>query len=254
MGPMTIQPPKNHSAVGELVQTSDGSWTLKHHSHGQDFHSFEGAKFEAWQLYIEASGINQRFNASIDGVQPIEVLDVGLGLGYNAAATVAAWLNGHGCESLRLTSLEIDDNLVQELIGGNAAWCDGWDEAWLLGPRHLKNIAPDRWQALLKHPVTSETLNWEIVVGDGNAVPLTPPRPYNYIWQDPFTPELNPGMWSEAWFSKVRESSAKDAMLMTYSVSRVVKDALSAAGWVAERFPTPGKKRHWLRATPANEF
>jgi hypothetical protein len=37
---------------GPLVETSDGSLTIRHAVHGQDFHSTEGARFEAWQLYV----------------------------------------------------------------------------------------------------------------------------------------------------------------------------------------------------------
>ena len=232
---------------GPLVRTSDGSYTVRHGDHGQDFHSSEGAKFEAWNLYVLASGYKDTLRMS--NGPDIRILDVGMGLGYNAAATIAAWLESDGTVNVNMTSLEIDRRLVEALIGGKAPWQRGWSSGWLMGPKLL--IAESgSYRALLKHPKSDCFFSWKIEVGDAFLKDLTSLEfPFDFIWQDPFTPELNPVMWSKNWFTKLREVASQKTILVTYSVARVVKDALSEAGWHHRRFPTPGKKRHWLQAT-----
>jgi tRNA U34 5-methylaminomethyl-2-thiouridine-forming methyltransferase MnmC len=238
---------------GALVQTADGSWTIRHEVHGQDFHSSEGARFEAWELYVVASGLLTVLKSS--EVRPVGVLDVGMGLGYNACATIAAWLTGDGSSDLSILSLEIDSRLVETLASGDTPWIRGWDDLWLAGPRCLKKISTTTWSASISHPRSAKTLSWTIVIGDAANLDLiqiskdVAPQDLQFVWQDPFTPELNPEMWSAAWFLRVKDIVCRDAVLMTYSVSRVVKDALSEAGWLPERFRTPGRKRHWLRAS-----
>lgn len=236
---------------GPLIQTADGSLTIRHAHLGQDFHSSEGALFEAWQLYIVASGLKEQLQHNRDRIY---VLDVGMGLGYNACATIAAWFNSPGLCPLQLTSLEIDPKLIESLAGAEAPWCRGWSDAWLEGPRNLRIQGQDRWFAQIKHPSSQQELIWQIKIADATQVPIPDVADgYQYIWQDPFTPELNPGMWSAEWFTKVRQTAHTDAILMTYSVSRAVKDALAQAGWHHERFRTPGRKRHWLKARKIND-
>lgn len=246
-GVMTSNKQSKETIFGALIQTDDGSWTIKHASHGQDFHSLEGAKFEAWELYVIASGFMQRL-AERSGTK-IAVLDVGMGLGYNAAATMAAWYEADQPPSLHIVSLEIDERLVEAIAGGSAPWCDNWGEEWLIGPKSLRRISDSSWQAQFIHPSGYSSLVWCIYVGDASLeeIPLVDSG-YEFIWQDPFTPELNPQMWSKGWFTKVRLVSAATVQLMTYSVSRVVRDALTDGGWQVQRFPTPGRKRHWLKA------
>lgn len=237
-----------NTPFGQLILTEDGSWTIRHPGHGQDFHSLEGAKFEAWQLYIVASGIRDKFAQEI----VISVLDVGMGLAYNACATIAAWLESPGNASVNLFSLELDAKLTNAVFSGEAPWFQGWTESWLAGPRGLQQIHPDKYKARVRHPISGVYLDWEILVGDADEViQKILVENIDYIWQDPFTPELNPSMWSKAWFGSVFERSQPEAKLMTYSVSRVVRDALEAGGWSVERFDAAGRKRHWLRALRA---
>ena len=231
---------------GPLVETGDGSLTIRHAAHGQDFHSSEGARFEAWELYVVASGFRDLLGK--EG-RKLRVLDVGMGLGYNASATIACWLSSGGTRDLEMVSLEIDERLPRALMGAAAPWCQGWAAEWCAGLKNLKSVSHDMYESVIVHPVSGRTASWTILIGDANSKDLSAQiSQVDYIWQDPFTPELNPTMWSEAWFRSVASVASSDAQLMTYSVSRLVKDALTAGGWHHERFRTPGRKRHWLRA------
>ena len=245
---MTTLEPKilEMTEFGPLIETADGSLTVRHRGHGQDFHSSEGARFEAWKLYVVASGYREALGA--EG-RVLHILDVGMGLAYNAAASIAAWLEGSGKRSVSMISLEIDPQLAAVVASGAAPWFKGWSDSWLAGPCAFGESGT--FSARIRHPSSAAVFDWVIVVGDGSKTLNTVGDiRFDFVWQDPFTPELNPVMWSADWFRGLRDVASADARLMTYSVSRIVKDALESGGWIQERFKTPGRKRHWLRALP----
>lgn len=225
---------------GSVVVTRDGSLTLSHEEHGECFHNQAGAETEARELNVRASGFEARL---VEG--PLAVLDVGLGLGYNAVVTIEAWLAAPLRFPLHLVSLEIDADLVSQLASGAAPWQANWDPSRVALCRALRPTAEGRWRAVLGDLV------WEVFVLDARTEPVPAASlPYGFVWQDPFSPERNPGMWDSAWFSRLCPVVAADVVLMTYSVARSVRDALAAAGWTPTRIPSrlPPKKQ-WLRAT-----
>ena len=228
----------NHKCnLGEVVVTGDGSWTMAHAEHGETYHSSHGAMAEAMELYIGASGIKTRFASS---AEVTSVLDVGLGLGYNALATIESWCDAPAPGPLNILSLEINPELVQALKSGTGAWQGNWT------PKRLE-LARALGGDPIQHPSGRATCHWQLVVGDALVADLV--GAFHYVWQDPFSPTKNPTMWSSAWFSRVRSIAAPGCMLLTYSVARTVRDALAESGWQVDRIPTgTGRKRHWLRA------
>jgi tRNA U34 5-methylaminomethyl-2-thiouridine-forming methyltransferase MnmC len=223
--------------LGEVVVTGDGTWTLAHAAHGETYHSSHGALAEATGLYVGASGIAARFAAPGAATR---VLDVGLGLGYNALATLEAWLAAPAPGPLTIVSLEIDAALAQALGSGTGAWQGNWPPARLALARALGREP-------LAHPSGAVHGRWELELGDALEAPL--PGAFDFVWQDPFSPTKNPTMWSAAWFRRVRAAAAPGCVLVTYSVARAVREALAEAGWQVDKIPTgTGRKRHWLRA------
>jgi tRNA 5-methylaminomethyl-2-thiouridine biosynthesis bifunctional protein len=229
---------------GTVVATLDGSLTLSHGEHGECYHNQAGAETEARELNVKASGIEEVFASG-----PQAVLDVGLGLGYNALVTIEAWLVSPSAQDLAVTSLEIDGALVEQLVSGAAPWQTNWTEARRALCRGLRQ-AGAIWHASLRH-ANGASLAWSIHVLDARMAPL-PPAPaagFTFVWQDPFSPEKNPEMWNQAWFARLHPLCAPGAVLMTYSVARPVRDALTGSGWEAARIPSRlPPKRQWLRA------
>ena len=234
------------SDLAKVVITKDGSRTLEHHTHGECYHSTAGARLEADSLYIKGSGLEAAFASPTNSdALVINVLDVGLGLGYNALATINAWFDSPAPPNLNLISLEIDPDLVKALASGSASWQDGWATNWINWAKSISNNS-----AVFNHPLSTRTLAWAIVVSDAKDQPLpVPPSSVHFIWQDPFSPDLNPTMWDGQWFAKLFAAAAPGAVLMSYSVARSVKDALTSGGWQWERIAATGVKRHWLKGS-----
>jgi tRNA 5-methylaminomethyl-2-thiouridine biosynthesis bifunctional protein len=246
---LNVQPSKemfkDNNLLGELVETADGSMTIRHPEHLETYHSSAGAETEAFELYVSASGFLERLAFGL----PLTVLDVGLGLSYNAMATIDGWLGCSKSGDLEIVSLEWNRNLVVALVDGSAPWATHWSVVRKDIATGLTESAPDTFYGEFSHPVTGAICRWTILVGDARKTILNLHRKNNYIWQDPFSPEKNPDMWSGLWFSAVKLVAAEDAVLMSYSVARSVRDALGEAGWLCGRFKTPVKqKKQWLRA------
>lgn len=228
---------KSMGRIGDgarLVETGDGSFTVHHPQFEQAFHSYDGAAKEARDLYIRATGFDTR------ELSQVCVLDVGLGLGYNAAATLELWQE-RGDFDLTLVSLEFDAELLTSLSSGEAPWFEGWKPETVSLFTQWQKV--DRGYALKK-----ERLDWIILEGDAREQDLSPWK-FDYIWQDAFSPDVNPGLWNGEWFSKVHSHCNKTAVMATYSVSRATKNALSEGGWKWERVATTTSKRHWLLAS-----
>jgi tRNA U34 5-methylaminomethyl-2-thiouridine-forming methyltransferase MnmC len=237
--------------LNKLVQTQDGTFTLRHPDYDEEFHSNKGARFEANSLYMDASGFRRHLRDT-DDPRSLAVLDVGLGLGYNALATIESWMQGKGAQDLLLISLEQTADLVAAVADPSCAWKQGWSSHWQVWSAALQDEL--RWQATFTHPQSSRTLRWQVLVGDAREADLSS-FAFDYIWQDAFSPRKNPELWSIAWFEKLCASSHPSVQLVTYSVARMVRDHMEAAGWMQERVKTPqaqsgegtGKKQ-WLLA------
>lgn len=245
--------PRPKSQWGDIVETLDGSLTIRNPDIDECYHCFQGALFEARSLYVKSSGILERFLNPADNLAPsdIMVLDVGLGLGYNAIATVEAWLIAPSPPDLSIVSLEIEGSLVEAFASGEAPWQDNWQPDLKSASACLKKSSDNSWLGSLKHPTSEAILSWEVYVGDAANSPIpSKSQKYQFVWQDPFSPGKGPALWNEHWFRRLAETCEIGCRLMTFSVARQVKNGLEGSGWQWKRIkgPPPGK-RHWLSAT-----
>ena len=244
------------SQVNELHRTDDGSHSLFNHEISECYHSKRGALWESRELYIKGSGIHKRLNQEKeDEAAVVAVLDVGLGLGYNAHATIDAWEQSPGLQDLHLYSLERNSGLIESLLSGTGSWQSEWPEGWIRRGHNFQDDGEASYTgAVFSHPVSGRQLTWRIC--SGNAVhqqKFFQHASIDFIWQDPFSPEKNPELWTKDWFSLLKDHARINCVLMTYSVARVVKDALEAAGWSWKKIAAGGSKRSWLKAVRAED-
>ncbi len=245
-----------NSKWGELIRTDDGSLTIRHSGIGEEYHSKQGALSESQILYLERSGFNAVLKSEKLGpkVSELRVLDVGLGLGYNALSTISAWLSNPAKTNLGLTSLEINPDLIEALAHQQGPWMQDWSDLWLRVAGSLEKVDGRNWRADISHPLDSNlSCVWRVTIGDASEQMALDGQSFDYIWQDPFSPKKNPEMWSESWFKSLLTYSHGSTRLMTYSVARSVRDNLEASGWVWEKITAAGSKKHWLTAVPGKK-
>ena len=238
-----------------LVRTDDGSVTLAHPRHGETCHSRSGAWTEARERYAMLCRLAQR-----TGVDPVRVLDVGTGLGFNLAAALEA-LAGTGCR-LEAVSLEVDPVVIERTLG---LLCDPTGMP-------VTETAPDgfmRWH----RPVCSalERALAEPEQAQGPGVPFPdgrgvlrlllgdarktlgeePPRPvFDAVFLDPFSPGVDGALWEDGFLRDIAIRMAPGSWLSTYSASAAVRVSLLGAGLRVGPGPRVGTKASGTLASP----
>lgn len=228
--------------LGEMIVTQDGSVTIRDPEMNEEYHSQNGALEETYELYLYKSG----FSNAVEEKKAVAVLDVGLGLGYNALAAIECWLSSQDAGPLTIISLEKQSHLVEAIALCSGPWCQHWPQGWPDLAKSLKKVQSDLWQGQHDHP-NGALLTWQVIVGDAARITL-PKLKFNFIFQDAFSPRKNPELWSSSWFGKIFSHAAHNCTLVSYSVARLVKDNLEASGWQYSKIPAPGKKKQWLIA------
>jgi len=245
--------------LGVAVVTGDGSVSIAHPGHGEAYHSKAGAQFESRALYIDQSGIIADFESSPKG--SVTVLDVGFGLGYTAFTTIDAWLECNAANDLAILSLEILPELLEVTAAGKGEWQHKWPQHWLEWSMKMERVSDDLWLLKVPHTATNKIAYLYVAIGDALDLSWTKHlanglvAKFDYLWQDPFSPKSNPEMWTVPWLAALKEQSKTDAKMLTYSVARLVKDNLQAAGWRYQMLK--GKKirrKDWLIAFPTNQL
>lgn len=204
------------------VLTEDGSFTLYSERFGEACHSLAGARAETLLHYIEGCEIPAKAKA-----EALSILEVGFGMGTGLLTT---WeLTKDLPARVHFVSLEIDPALV----------------AWF-------------YEEHKAHPLFQDPkFSFEIIVGDARTelpgfIKEKNPQ-WNAIYQDAFSPKRNPVLWTREWFTLLRESSAPDVIMSTYSASSSIRKSMTEAGWKLSPGEKFGAKRTSTRAKLTGE-
>ena len=186
------------------LTTGDGSRTLVHPVHGEACHSRAGAWQESRERYARACRLGE-FRGGI-----FRLLDVGTGLGLNLAAALEA-LDGTGA-GLEAVTLERDASVV---------------EAGLALPQPPE-IA--RWIDAVRAGLASGSIR--LVLGDARETlgSLEDGLRFDAVFLDPFSPRVEPDLWTPVFLAGIARRMAPGSILSTYSAATGVRAGLVAAG------------------------
>lgn len=208
-----------------LVTTEDGSVTLFSEAFQEACHSTAGAKTETILHYIDGCKIPEKVKTH----SPLIILEVGFGLGVGFLTTLEKI---PADKKWHFISMELDRDLLQ--------WfSDGHPELNL------------RWNGNLLE-TTKDNFKLTIIQGDARkALPdffKHHPLKVHAIYQDAFSPKRNPALWTKEWFTLLKNHSADDVILSTYSASGSVRKSLYETGWGLQKGEKFGAKRSSTRA------
>ncbi len=222
----------------EIKETADGSKTLYSSKYQQTFHSDKGAVTESRHVFLGASGVTEKMRHG----QEVSVLEIGFGTGLNFFLTADEAINFG--EKLNYTALEkdlLEADLVQNL--GFASYLQDQEMigAYLEFRRHLSQPTGN-----LIFQYKQVTL--ELYLGEATEQRFIDDT-YNAIYQDAFSPDANPELWSKDFSTKLFNTLKSGGRLTTYSVKGDVRRALQEVGFKVEKHPgPPGGKREMLVA------
>ncbi len=218
----------------ELIPTDDGSVTLYSKEFNESYHSpKDGALNESLQKHVlPAFNLHQ-------GKTALSILDICYGLGYNTLATLYHVKKYNLPVTLHIISPEFDETLVRSLKN-----FDYPSEFEMLKPI-IEAISENFYYA-------DKQFKIEVLIGDARqTIPSLNADEvrFDIIYQDAFSPKVNPLLWTREWFADIRALCSEDAVLTTYSTAAATRMGLDENGFVLHYFDAPDTRRS-LVASP----
>jgi tRNA U34 5-methylaminomethyl-2-thiouridine-forming methyltransferase MnmC len=192
----------------ELRETADGSFTVFDGEAGETYKSRHAARTEAEHVFYRPAVLAHPDFA----IRPLEVVELGFGLGTNFQYFLASGFRG------TFRSIERD----------------------LAGAEFYLAHAPDSDLAelLSRRELTRGEFRATLIRGDFfEALPTLTSA--DAILFDPFSPKANPEAWTRELFSQCYRLLRPGGRLVTYSVSRVAKDVAAEAGFEVSKLKLP---------------
>ena len=227
----------------ELVPLASGVQSLRALANGQTFHPVVGPAAEAARLHVGGTRMIERASSALPAGKEFVVWDVGLGAGANALAACAAFADApKGWPGdVRLLSFDRTDAALRFALE-NA-------DALRYPRRHLSNLALLLGEGRCTIPnAHGGTLRWTTHLEDFPTLLTGPgaerlPAP-GAIFYDPYSPSVNPEMWTLELFTALRGRQRDDApcLLTNYTRSTAVRVTLLLAGFHVGIGPSTGEK------------
>jgi tRNA U34 5-methylaminomethyl-2-thiouridine-forming methyltransferase MnmC len=248
----------------ERLMLDDGSFTLLQPNLDEHYHNCIGAYTEAYQLY--ASELLASLKQRSAPPTSLTLWDVCFGLGYNSFAALNALVHEHAAltdlDTVSIHAVEMDASLVP-------IWQD------VLALSHFEtlrqyydapSITPSQDMALdcdtltytwLPKAADYPTLTLTIYIAD--AVDVLPAwqqsqqSSVDAVFHDAFSPKHVPHLWEASLFQIYADVLHDEGVVLTYSMARLVKDAMNEAGLQWTKTPRLGKKNGGMRAVKSKE-
>ena len=228
----------------ELVRLAVGGPSLRSLANGQTFHPVVGPMAEAQGLHVRGTRLVERANALPPGEEFV-IWDVGLGAAANALAAIRALAAGYTrAEPVRLSSY--DHSLAALEFALRHA--DALDYPRDHGAA-LRDLL-ERQSTVVS--IGKAQVHWQVVLTDftrlsGERASLAP----RAIFFDPYSPTVNPQMWTLELFTSLRAGLRGDTpcLLTNYTRSTAVRVTLLLAGFYVGVGPSTGEKDETTVAT-----
>lgn len=230
---------------------------------GDVYYSRDDGLAETRHVFLNGNNLPARW-ASLKDDSDFVIVETGFGSGLNCLAAAHLWLAAAppqarlhfvSCEKFPLRRTDLLQalaawpeltHLATELVEAYPPLVQGFHRRWLFGGRvALTLIFDDAIQGLQ-----------DLLACDHPAAPLVGMKA-NAWFLDGFAPARNPDLWSPQLFELAAKLSLPGTTVATFTVARLVRDGLSAAGFDIAKAPGFGRKRDMLtgvlKHTPGNE-
>jgi queuine tRNA-ribosyltransferase len=209
----------------ELITLKSGARAVRHLGHGEVMHPGVGPWEEANHLYVKQTGLQELISlkgARRPGEKALRILDIGLGAASNAVAalTCAREVGAGRRRGVEVVSLEHDLAPLRLALDDP----EGFDFLVPFADAARTLIKEGFWEG--------EGLQWRLLTGDAMHKLEEVGKDFELVFQDPFSPDQNPALWTVKWLERVRALAHPDGMqLVTYSSATPTRVSLLLAGY-----------------------
>ncbi|XRO75273.1 MnmC family methyltransferase [Methanocaldococcus sp. 28A] len=203
-----------------LVETEDGTYTLKADDDEEMMHSKVGALKEAIYKFAKPS--------KIENLKNPRVLDLCSGLGYNAIAAL------HHNKNAEIDMVEICEEALFLTL-------------FLDIPYKEHEIIKDKVREYFLNKIgieyNSPYNNINLYVGDARKYIIKGDKKYNIVFHDAFSPKRDPTLYTYDFLKEIYKRMEDNGVLVSYSSSIPFRSALVDCGFVISEKESIGRKR-----------
>ena len=201
---------KYHTAV----KSSDGSFTAFSKEYGEHYHSTkDGALNESLAKHVEPAFMLKQ------NQKELNILDICFGLGFNTLATLYFHKKNFFTSKLNIFSPELDTALIDSLASFNY-------------PKEFDEFKDIILEVAGKGVYNDENFHIELYRGDAREyIKGFEKETLDIIYQDAFSPAVNPVLWTKEYFCDIKNIVKKDAVLTSYSTALFTRLALYENGF-----------------------
>ncbi|WP_166418163.1 tRNA (5-methylaminomethyl-2-thiouridine)(34)-methyltransferase MnmD [Cochlodiniinecator piscidefendens] len=183
---------------------------------------------ETQHVFLMGNGLPERFR---DGFQ---IAELGFGTGLSMLTALLAWQQSGQTGKLRFTSFEAYPMKADDMARALAAF----PAAAAIAVPFLTQWADG------KTKIETADLIADIRVGDARTTVAQWNTQADAWFLDGFAPAKNPELWEAGLLADVAAHTAPNGTLATYTAAGFVRRSLADVGFVVERIPGFGRKRH----------
>jgi len=190
------------------VKSDDGSYTAYSKEYDEHYHSTkDGALGESLNKHVIPALLH------VKDKDEIKILDICFGLGFNTLATLYYLHTNKIKKKVTIISPELDADLV----------------------KGLKDFEYPKEFAPFLHVISAisseaeysdEMIHVRVILGDAREYLNEATEQFDIIYQDAFSPLVNPMLWTREYFSDIVRLMRDDAILTTYSTALKTRLAL----------------------------
>ncbi len=191
-----------------MTLSEDGSYTAYSKEYDEHYHSTkDGALYESMVKHVIPAF---KFKTQED---EIIILDICYGLGFNTLATLYHHKQNNLTSKLKIYSPELDASLVKSLV----------DFSY---PKEFETLKPII-KALSEIGVYEDEYFYiELFLGDAREYIKKFTDKFDIVYQDAFSPSSNPALWTQEYFTEIKNALKSDAIVTTYSIALATRLAL----------------------------
>ncbi len=228
------------------VKTEDGSLTLFSEKFKEPYHSVTaGALTEAVEKFCKPCRIREKARKG-----KVHLLDVCFGLGYNTVAFINEALSENPKAKLKIVSFEFDISVIEKSLNLDWKRFNKWK--WVLRGA-LRNRHCEK--GVLALSTETPQISLKVYITEGREFLKEFSCKYenfaDAVFHDPFSPKVNPELWTYEFFKGIRRMTKESGILATYSASTAVRRALHMAGFGVKEGVAVGRKSRSTVASPS---